>query len=564
MKNLLFIFGSVMIIFGCNQRTPQQNEMSKAEATSFSFVSAKNNITHSDISIAEYQSHLEFLADDLLQGRLPGSAGGDIAALYIASHFKRCGLQAISAEDKYFQHVPIRYISPDYNSVEFVIHGNGTRKKMKPFDEVLVSSCENKRSVEFKGQLVFTGYGIEFPEYGWDDFKGVDVKGKILVSIMGQPDFISQDHNSIVSTNYGRREYKTKTAFDKGAKGILFIHGKSISARSKSPVPWPALQVGYSRSTYGNGFLQSPLPLISVITEDSFDQMLKHEGFTTRDLVEKANNKDFSPIALNLSIETRFNQTITEFTSPNVIGVAPGYENPEEAIIYMAHYDHLGIGKPVDGDSIYNGAVDNASGTAALLTLASYFSQHPTKRSVIFLATTREESGFLGAQHYLKYPVIPIDNMILGLNMDMMSFFGKGKSTLSNMWYSDVSEIQKEIANKMVPGKELFTQIPYVILLESYPFALHDVVTLDACVLFWPESETDSISVTKAVDYRTPKDEVKSWFRYDDIILDLEILKQVGTYYATDGIKPKYTKGNPYEPAKALWMGKMETSSNIQ
>lgn len=535
------------------KRTLVWKNMVLAILITLSSIHAQN----ADFNLDGYKSHINFLSDDLLMGRFPGSHGGDIAALYIASQFERCGLQTVSEKQGYFQNVPIRNTSTNYNSANFIITGNGIQEKIEPFDEVLLLNRENSESSVLEGELIFVGYGIEAPEYGWDDFKGKDVKGKILVCLNEHPDFQTPDYKSGYTTYYGHWEYRPKVAFDKGAIGILIVHEK------QSTFPWHLWQDLLSTSYYSENMKAAPLPLISHITAAAFDKALINIGLNTEVLIENAKQKNFSPFPLQLNIRTEFTQNIEELESPNVVGLIPGYEKPDEAVIYMAHYDHLGTGIPINGDSIYNGAIDNASGTAALLTLAEYFSKHPQKRSIIFLATTAEEIGFLGAEYYLENPVIALENTVIGLNMDMLNFLGtKDSLELSPLVFTDAVKTISELSREMNLGLILSDYDNEFInfRLDSYPFALHDIVTFNILnlhiqgnYLSMPDSEKNDIIEAGGLNYHTPFDEVKPWFRYDGILQELELAKEAGIYYATDGLKPKFNKENPFAPAKLLW-----------
>lgn len=512
-----------------------------------------------DLNIDEFKAHLKFLSDDKLSGRSPGTLGGDLAAMYIAAQFERCGLQPISPEQGYLQQVPVKNVKTDYSSAEFTISGNGFQEKFKPFDESLIISRLDKDTVDIEGELVFVGYGVIAPEYGWDDYKGKDVKGKIVVCLSNQPEFQSPDYNPGNTTYFGHWEYKPKIAFDKGAKGILFI------VENNAFLPWQLRQIFLSSSNHGENTIMAPLPLISGILENAFDRVLQHNGLSVKVLIEKASKKAFNPFPLELNLKTSFIQNSEKFKSPNVIGFVPGTLKPLEAVILLAHYDHVGIGTVVNGDSICNGAIDNASGTSALVTLASYFAKHPAKRSIIFLATTAEERGFLGAEYYLKNPVISLEKTIIGLNMDMLNFMGRKDSVeLTPVFFTGAKEAIRELIGKMKVGLILsdFDAQFLNFRLESYPFALHDIVTLNLANLKIRSDNSVSQSVISEIkqagglNYHTPFDEIKPWFRYDGILQEMQIAKEIITYYANDGVKPKFNKQNPFAPAKSLWSKK--------
>ena len=510
------------------------------------------------ISIDEFKAHLKFLSDDKLQGRSPGTLGGDIAAMYIASQFERCGLSPVSDEQGYFQHVPINGVRTDYSSAEFSISGNGFEETIRPYDEIMMISREEKELVSYTGELVFVGHGAIAPEYGWDDYKGIDVKGKIVVCLDNHPEFQSSGYKPGNTTYYGHWEYKPKIAFDKGATGILII------VEDNAIFPWPLMQGFYSSVYYGQNTFIAPMPLISYISENAFDKVLKHSGLSVKALAEKAANINFEPFRMNLNLRTGFKQNSKQFESPNVVGIVPGTKKPDEAVIIMAHYDHLGIGESVNHDSIYNGTIDNASGTAALLSLASYFSENPTYRSIILLATTSEEMGFQGVEYYLVNPLIPNEKIICGLNLDMLNFLGRRDSVeLSPVFYTDATETIRKISRKMNLDLVLsdFDNDFINFRLDSWAFALYDVVTFNIVNIpikgSYPSITTNELeNIIKAggLNYHTPFDEIKQWFRYDGILQELELARNIGEYYANNGIKPQFNKGNPFEPAKKLWI----------
>jgi Zn-dependent M28 family amino/carboxypeptidase len=421
-------------------------------------------------------------------------------------------------------------------------------------------SREDKELVSYTGELVFVGHGAIAPEYGWDDYKGIDVKGKIVVCLDNHPEFQSPGYKPGNTTYYGHWEYKPKIAFDKGATGILII------VEDNAIFPWPLLQRDYSSASYGQNAFIAPIPVISYISENAFDKVLKHSGSSVKALAEKAANINFEPFRMHLNLRTGFIQNSDQFESPNVVGIVPGTKKPDEAVIIMAHYDHLGIGKSVNHDSIYNGTIDNASGTAALLNLASYFSEHPTYRSIIFLATTSEEMGFQGVEYYLVNSVIPNEKIICGLNMDMLNFLGRRDSIeLSPVFYTDATETIRKISRKMNLDLILsdFDNEFINFRLDSWAFALYDVVTFNIVNIpikgSYPSittNELENIIKEGGLNYHTPFDEIKPWFKYDGILQELELARNIGEHYANDGIKPKFNKGNPFEPAKKLWIKK--------
>jgi len=539
-KYYILIFAILSLLLSCG-RTAKQN-------------------TGDDQSLLDticYKKDLFILASDSLEGRMPGTRGGKKAADYIAYRFKEQGLIPCSADQGYFQKVNIESFQPDYTTAKISITGKNFEEKIFPYNEMLLICRDDKDSVDIEGDLVFAGYGIIAPEYDWDDYKGVDVSGKIVVCLFNHPDFRSPGYVTGQTTYYGKYEYKAETAFRKGAKGILFIF-------QEGKFTYDLWQNFIANFAFGDHSLSSKIPLVSYITESAFDRIMANEKMNLSQLIKKADSKDFHPFPLSMKLHARFKQKIKKYSSQNVVGYVRGTKKPDEAFIYMAHYDHLGVMRPVRGDSIYNGAIDNASGTAGIISLAKYFSVHPPERSVIFLATTAEELGFQGVLHYLAHPLIPLEKTIAGINLDMMNFFGTNDSVeLKPIAFSDAVEPLKQLTtNENLELKLSKLDNEYIYFrIENYPFALYDVLVMI------PEFEQDPKKYIQLSDeqqkkiidqgglnYHTPFDEIKPWFRYDGILQELELARNIGLFYSNEGKKPMFMDNNPYKPAKTMWI----------
>ncbi len=511
----------------------------------------------SNFDTLEYKNNLAILSDDNMQGRLPGTEGATRAANYIASQFKKIGLTPVS-NNGYFQQVNIHSYQPDYKHTSFVISGKNFKEQIVPFDEIVFTSKQDNKTAQIEGELVFVGYGVVAPEYNWDDYKGADVKNKIAVCLLNHPDFQSPLYKKGETTYYGSFQSKAETAFRKGAKGIIFIVQKD------GKFQFPGWQNYIKNISFGDYSIDSKIDLVSFIEEDAFNRVLNNLKTSTGDLVRKADNRDFLPYSMSLQVNTSFEQHVKNFTSPNIVGYIKGTENPDEAFIYMSHYDHLGVLRPENGDSIFNGAIDNASGTAGTILLAHYFSTHPQKRTVIFVATTAEEMAFQGILHYIKNPVIPMEKTVAGINLDMMNFLGKaGSIELKPLAFTNAINQIKEITAKENLELELSkSDSEYLnFRVESYPFALHDVLVMNLVFEQIPEKypslskgQLKAIMDDGGLNYHTPFDEVKPWFRYDGILQELELARQIGVYYANEGVKPKFNSDNPFIPAKKMWI----------
>jgi len=501
----------------------------------------------------EYKAHLKFLADDLLEGRAPGTRGGDLAALYIASQFEEAGLQPISEKTGYFQQVPAFDFTIIDKSISFELSAENKSKELEYGEDIVLFSELFKEEITLDNDLLFVGYGIEAPEYGWDNFKGVDLKNKILVMLCNEPDYEKTGFGFEGLSYYGSFiTYKEDIARIKGAKGLIICHNEEEAGQ---PFSWFQHTLGY-RWVRLESQMQKPLGLYAVISRPVLEEALSFVGLNYNQLKEKADSKDFRPISLGIRAKAIFEHKYRKFSSPNVIGIVPGTTMKDEAVVLMAHYDHLGMNPLIEGDNIYNGAYDNASGTAALICLAQTFASNPQKRSLIFLATTDEEKGILGAEHYASHPIFPLENTIIALNLDSVSFYGRSDGfRMFPVQYTDAGPKLEALGRKL--GLKLIVKGPDKIgaafVFDNVGFCTRGIVSLrfklDGNYLSLTEEEVSTIEKKRGPIYHLPSDEIYPYYRYDGVLQTMEILYSIGQYYAEGAEKPEMKKGNPYELA---------------
>jgi len=371
------------------------------------------------------RAHLRFLSDDLLEGRGTGQRGGDIAAQYIATQFALAGLKPPLEGGSYLQPVPLVGVTTDPSS-SFSIRRGQRRLPMRYLDDyVLWTELQQKRA-SVKGELVFVGYGIIAPEYQWDDYKGVDLKDKILVMLVNDPP--SEDPNLFggrALTYYGRWTYKYEIAAKVGAKGAILIHTTESAGYG-----WNVVRNSWGREqTFVGLDEKSPrtLALGSWVSEATGRELLKLAGHDFDQLREAAAGRDFRPIPLGLTAEAEITSKVRNISTANVIGVVEGTDLKDKLVVYTAHYDHLGIAEPVKGDRIYNGAMDNASGVATIIEIARALANTPLKprRTVMFISTACEEGGLRGSQYYAEHPLYPPGKTAGNINLDVISVLGR-------------------------------------------------------------------------------------------------------------------------------------------
>lgn len=369
----------------------------------------------------EIKDHIAVLANDSLTGRKPFTPGETKTINYISQQFKTLGLEP-GNHGSYFQDVPMVEITGT-PSPAIEIAGRKSQVVLNCLTDYVASSRQELEVVELKNSpLVFAGYGIVAPEYHWNDYAGLDVKGKTVIVLVSDPGFKGD-----TMTYYGRWTYKYEEAARQGAAGVIIVHQTKAAS-----YPWSVVASSFAGAKL---YLQQKdkhmgrCQVEAWITEDAAKKLFTAAGITG-DIRMLARQKGFKPIPLNTNISLSIRNKLKYSTSHNVIAVLKGSTRPDEYVIYTAHWDHLGIGKPdAKGDSIYNGAVDNADGVAALLSMAKAFKnvKPAPERSIVFLAVTAEEQGLLGSEYYATHPIYALNKTVADLNMDALGDYGETK-----------------------------------------------------------------------------------------------------------------------------------------
>lgn len=378
------------------------------------------------VALATYERHVATLAADEFEGRKPGTPGEKKTLDYLVAEYRRLGLQPVDGRD-FLQPVPMVEITAG-SSTSLSFTAGGARTDLEYTRDMVIGTRRVKTEESLTASpLVFVGYGVTAPEYGWDDYAGLDMRGKTAVILVNDPGFESGDpalFRGRAMTYYGRWTYKFEEASRRGAAAALIVHETAPAA-----YPWQTVVNSWSG------------PQLDAETADGNAGRVAIEGWITREAAEKllaslpggfegakrrANTRGFRPEPLDATADALVRNAIRRGKSYNVVGVLPGTRRPDEHVIYMAHWDHLGKAFGRDGDLIFNGAEDNATGVAGMLAIAEAFSQarRRPERSVMFLALTLEESGLLGSAWYVDQPLVPLTRTVATINADMIEFGG--------------------------------------------------------------------------------------------------------------------------------------------
>jgi Zn-dependent M28 family amino/carboxypeptidase len=499
------------------------------------------------------RGHLQYLADDALEGRAPGTRGGEIAAKFIAAQYARLGLVPAGDDSTYFHRVPIITLDPSPQAA--IVAGND-EWPLEYKQHYVMWSMHDDSVVSTGGDLVFAGYGIVAPEYGWNDYEGADVKGKVVVVLVNTPGIRDSTlFRGRYMTYYGRWTYKLEEAERQGAAGVLLVHTPESATYGWATVigSWTGPQTRVARKS-------GPLVVAGWLSETASDRLLQPQGGLAK-LAADASTKGFRAVPLAARLGATVRSTIERSETPNVVGIRPGRgPRASEAVMIGAHYDHLGYGPPVNGDSLYNGAEDNASGTAALLAAAEAFERSgvTTARSILFIAFAAEESGLLGATAYAARPSIPLAKIAAVLNMDVMNLYGRTRDIAAlGTDQSSLGRIFTAAAaaeNLRVTTNEDALIRGSFFRSDHFPLARVGVpaLSLESGSDFvgkpkgWGEEQSKEYTDSR---YHQPSDELLPWFTYDGVLQQLRVILRTAVAVAESPRQPVWSAGSEFREA---------------
>jgi Zn-dependent M28 family amino/carboxypeptidase len=512
---------------------------------------------------ATLKAHIRFLSDDMLEGRGTGARGGELAAKYIAAQLEKVGAKGAGEGGSFFQPVSLVGVKADPNTTLTIASASGN-ESFKFADDFVAFTGAQTEQVDVDTDLVFVGYGISAPEQKWNDYKGNDdYRGKILVMLVNDPPATAEEPNLFAGktlTYYGRWTYKYEEAARRGAAGAILLHTDESAG-----YPWGVVRTsnGSWRFDIARGANDTTpfLQFRSWVTDASARRMMKLGGQDLDALRAAAAKRDFQPVKLGLKGKLNLKSEVKRVAAPNVVGVIDG-SDPQlrsEYVVYSAHWDHLGVGAPnKDGDTIYNGALDNASGVAVVLAIAEHIANLPPsqrpKRSSLFLFPTAEEQGLLGAEWYAKHPVVPLDKTAANVNLDSMNVLGPTndfiplgaeRSSLKGVVEAVAKEMGLRVSPDARPEQGSFYRS------DHFPFAKAGVPSISlkegndyvGRSKDWGEQQFRAYNTAH---YHQPSDEMRDSWDFRGMIQEAEIALAIGRRISDMPAKPQFNPGDEF------------------
>jgi len=501
-----------------------------------------------------YKSYVMKLSSDEFLGRKPFTKGDTLTVNYIQEQFKQLGLSPGNG-DSYFQEVPLVEIDTKPVSTTLTFTGANGSLTVKHLDDFVVSSKRLQNDIKInQSELVFVGFGIVAPEFNWNDYANIDVKGKTVVAMVSDPGRYDKSlFKADTMTYYGRWDYKYEEAARQGAAGILLIHETGAASYG-----WNVVRTGWAG------------PQLAMVSDDKGASKTEFEGWISqetatkllnlaglpKDIQEQAKKPGFKPVPMPVTTTFALKNEFRESKTNNVIAKIEGSKRPDEVIIYTAHWDHLGIGEPVNGDSIYNGAIDNASGVAALFELAKAFKAAKVKpeRTIVFIALTSEEEGLLGSEYYTQHPIYPLKKTVANLNIDAfsplgatkdVSVVGFGQTEIEDYVIKSAAKFNRTVKGERNPTTGGFYRSDHFNFVKNGVPGLFMGSGSD-----FIEQDSTVINKRKAAlggRYHTVRDEVTEDWSFDGILADIKLFFDIGYTMSMEKSFPNFKPASEFK-----------------
>ncbi len=574
----LFLAASLLALAACGDQSGKADTPDTKDAESApELLLPLPEDTVADITASDLAVRIKTLADDTFEGRGPGTPTGESAADWVAAEMNRIGLEPAGENGSYLQEVKMvnQTIDPQKSYLSFTTEDGTEIPTTLKKDSVIWTKRQNATELSFDpSDVVFVGYGAVAPEYDWDDYDGQDFTGKTVIMLVNDPGFATQDPDLFkgkAMTYYGRWTYKFEEAARQHATAAIIVHETAPAAYGWDVVEnsWSGAQSDLVRADGG----ADRTKMEAWITRDKAEELFNAAGLNFQELKDAAKEPGFKPVPLSgVKAEGEITQTIEPLTSHNVIGLLPGKTVPDEYVLYTAHWDHLGkksgakTGAPGEDfyqDQIYNGAVDNATGSAALLEIAEAMAAEPTDRSVLFLSVTLEESGLLGSEYFAQHPTVPLNEIVAGINMDGslpvgrthdMVVVGYGASELEDMLADYLATQDRVVKPDPRPEAGSFYRSDHISLAKrGVPMLYAD----------GGEDKLDGgVAAGKAIAqayneqrYHKPMDEYSDDWDLSGNVEDVTALYEVGKAIADSDNWPTWYPGNEFEAVRKASLG---------
>ena len=514
--------------------------------------------------------HIRTLSSDEFEGRGPGSKGEQLTVRYLEDQFRGMGLEPGNPDGTFLQKVPLVGITPD-PAMKLTLNARGRSLQPKFQDGFVAWTKRVQDSAAMDAEMVFVGYGVQAPEFQWDDFKGMDVKGKVLVILINDPPVEDEKiFGGKAMTYYGRWTYKFEKAAELGAAGCFIIH-----ETGRAGYPWEVVRNSWSVEQFDLATPDKNMGRVAIegwITSGLAEALFKLGGKDLATLKKAAVGRDFRPLPLGVRAKLAIKNTLRAVESQNVIGRLSGSDPKlkDEYVIYCAHWDHFGIGPEVNGDKIYRGAKDNASGTAALIEVARAAKQLavPPRRSLLFLSVTAEEQGLLGSRYYAEHPLYPLARTAAVINMDAINVLGRtrdivmvgrGSSTLDELVEGVAREQGRTVKPDPEPEKGFFYHS------DHFSFAKQGAPAFDpkAGIDYVGKPEGWGLQMSQKYtleDYHKPSDKIKDYWDLSGTAEDCQLYFLVGYRVANDPRMPEWKPGAEFKAKRDASLRQAGTS----
>jgi Zn-dependent M28 family amino/carboxypeptidase len=519
----------------------------------------------STITADELRHEVQVLSADSMEGRLPSTIGEERTITYLHEQFDALGLRPGNG-DSYFQQVPLVSITAD-TTMTLTVRGGGETSRFSYSTEFMGWTKRVRERVSVRdADMVFVGYGIVAPEYEWNDYEGMDVAGKTVVMLVNDPGFATQDTTLFTGnamTYYGRWTYKYEEAARQGAAAAIIVHETAPAGYGWNVVAgsWSGPQFDLVRADDN----MSRVAVEGWLTLESAQALFQQAGLDYADLKAQAATREFEPVPMGLTASVTVRNRLERSTSNNVLAVLPGGERADEYVVYMAHWDHLGRDPTLQGDQIFNGALDNATGIGGMLEIAEAFQslETPPARSILFLAVTAEEQGLLGSAFYAQNPVYPLEQTVAAINMDGLNILGRMNDvTVVGLGQSELDRYLEAAADAqgrwLRPDPE--PEKGFYFRSDHFNFAKVGVPALyaDAGIDHvehgeqWTRERRDEYTAER---YHSPADEYNDSWDLTGAVDDLQLMFRVGYRLASERTFPSWSAGSPFKAARDSMMG---------